>query len=112
MAKARFTLPADPRPPAAEGEDLNGAPPVVPPCAYLREKATGTVHVYSEEMAKRGDLVEACDDPQAQFIPPAPPPPPAPPATPARARRAESVARDIPHTSVGLNLHATEPGSR
>lgn len=40
-------------------EDLNGPPPVISPCLYLREKATGMIHAYNEAMARRGDLVEA-----------------------------------------------------
>ncbi|MGF6599791.1 hypothetical protein P3T23_004525 [Paraburkholderia sp. GAS448] len=118
-ARPRFTLPADPRPRAGDDENLNGPPPVVPPCGYLREKATGMVHVYSEEMARRGDLVEACDGPDDSRpeVVVAPPPPP-PPPRPASARRAADTAapprreNGIPHSSVELNLHASDPGTR
>ena len=64
MARPKFTAPqsravnddTDPEVPA-------GAPPMVEPCEFLREIATGRVHPYSELMARRGDLVEAYDGP-------------------------------------------------
>ena len=44
-------------------EYMNHAPPIIPPCEFLREKRTGVIHAYSEQMARRGDLVEAYDGP-------------------------------------------------
>ena len=51
--------------PAQAPPDLRviDAPPVVPPCKFLREKATGIIHAYTEAIAARGDLVEAYDGP-------------------------------------------------
>jgi hypothetical protein len=126
MPKARFKVPADERPRLPEdAEDLNEPPPVVPPCAYLREKATGMVHVYSDWMARRGDLVEACDGPDERrgfaaslaspsSLPPPPPPPPPSPPSPPMPRTPPALRRDkgIAHSSVELSLNAFEPGTR
>lgn len=61
MAKARPKFSA-PREQLTSSPDVpEGPPPVVEPCAYLREIKTGRVHPYTAAMAQRGDLVEAYD---------------------------------------------------
>jgi hypothetical protein len=107
MAKARFKTPVEDIP-RADDENLNVAPPVVPPCRYLREKATGDMHHYSEWMAKRGDLVEGWDG-ELDAAPPLPPAQdPAPPPVRHAAPKDDDLFRreDIPHSPVGLKLNA------
>ena len=55
MAQNKFQVPAsDPI-----EREYNAAPKPLGQCRGLREKATGMLHPYNEEMAKRSDLVEA-----------------------------------------------------
>ena len=57
MAQNKFHVP----PSEPIERDFNSAPKPLQPCRWLREKATGVLHPYSEEMAKRSDLVDAYD---------------------------------------------------
>ncbi|ETD72765.1 hypothetical protein V757_02165 [Pelistega indica] len=97
MARNVFHNPNIPdEPPQRE---FNTAPKPLPVCEYLVEKATGIVHYYSEELAKRSDLLEPYYGPdpfapaKAPSVPKgvasasrskksAVPPPPAPPVPP------------------------------
>jgi hypothetical protein len=98
----KFLMPPEEAIESAQDEELlNQAPPVIERCPYLREKATGVLHVYNEHMARRGDLVEAYwGEPAPVIEPPAsaalspvstmPPVPSVPPVPPVVRRRASS----------------------
>lgn len=44
---------------ARTADELNSAPPVISDAfSHLREIATGIIHPWTEELARRGDLVE------------------------------------------------------
>lgn len=58
MAQNKFTVPSGNAEPEQE---FNRAPVPLAPCRFLREKRTGFIHHYSEELAKRSDLVEPYD---------------------------------------------------
>jgi hypothetical protein len=80
--KPTFTVPQDQY---IDTSDLpSGPPPFVPPCTYLREKKSGRLHPYNEQMAARGDLVEAYEGPIVE-------PPPPPLRMSPRAHRHEAV---------------------
>lgn len=66
MSKSRFVSPnrgpdvvIDERADAKPGEV---GPPVVGYAKYLRNKVTGEVYTWSEQMARRGDLMEPIND--------------------------------------------------
>lgn len=86
MAQNKFNLPEGTISP---DRVFDGAPKPLKECKYLREKATGAIHMWNPEFGARSDLVEPYDGPfppvvempegvrteaQSTDTPPAPPP--------------------------------------
>jgi hypothetical protein len=95
---------------ASDEEMLNLAPPVVEPCPYLREKASGALYPFNEHMARRGDLVEAYFGEPAVVIK-APTSVELTLAEVASPKPPKPGARRGTHSAVGVNLHATRDGA-
>jgi hypothetical protein len=109
MATNNFKIPTAEVLPT-DDDNLNHAPPVVAPCALLREKASGEVYVYTDAMAARGDLVEAYHGDAQIAAQSAPPPPPVKRAVSRKAQAGVQLelplGQPLPPSAVGRALDA------